>query len=148
MLMMRRSIINLAGYSSVRWRSTVQAQATQPNSGEGVIDPEWTTAKPYKCIPGPSVWQLVTGFAKGGRYAELNLVELHYHLREEYGDLYRIPGWMGRPDILMSFSPEDFEKIYRTEGQWPVRRSFDCMAYYRQQVRPEIFGETNGLVTS
>uniref|UniRef100_A0A182S4Q2 Cytochrome P450 n=1 Tax=Anopheles funestus TaxID=62324 RepID=A0A182S4Q2_ANOFN len=148
-MLMRRSLFMLRGCSSVRWRSA-HAHSMQPSSstGESTIDPEWATAKPYKCIPGPSVWQLFTGFSKGGRYAGLDLIELHYRLREEFGDLYRVPGVMGRPDVVMSFSPEDFEKIFRTEGQWPIRRSFDTMTYYRLKIRPEIFGEMGGLVTS
>uniref|UniRef100_A0A182M3X7 Cytochrome P450 n=1 Tax=Anopheles culicifacies TaxID=139723 RepID=A0A182M3X7_9DIPT len=145
---MRRSLIKFLSCTSVRWRS-VQAQV-QPNGsgGDNAIDPEWATAKPYECIPGLSVWQLFTGFSKGGRYAGLDLIELHYRLREDFGNLYRVPGVMGRPDVIMSFSPEDFEKIFRTEGQRPVRRSFDTMTYYRQQIRPEIFGDMGGLVTS
>uniref|UniRef100_A0A182ISW4 Uncharacterized protein n=1 Tax=Anopheles atroparvus TaxID=41427 RepID=A0A182ISW4_ANOAO len=132
-----------AGTLSVRWRS-VQAQ---PAKAEEAIDQEWETAKPFSSLPGPNVWQLFRGFSKGGRYADISLVEVHKRMREDYGPIFRMPGMMGRRDIVMSFNPDDFEKVFRTEGTWPVRRGMDSMTYYRQKVRPEVFGEMGGLVS-
>uniref|UniRef100_A0A182Q137 Uncharacterized protein n=1 Tax=Anopheles farauti TaxID=69004 RepID=A0A182Q137_9DIPT len=136
-------------HRSVRWRSARAGVAEQARRlPDDTIDPEWVTAKPYESIPGISRWQLVTRFAKGGRYDGLDLTDLHRAMREEFGPLVRIPGVLRRLDAVMSFNPEDFAKVFRTEGPWPMRRSFQTMSHYREVVRPEIFGEMGGLVTS
>uniref|UniRef100_A0A182PZ54 Uncharacterized protein n=1 Tax=Anopheles epiroticus TaxID=199890 RepID=A0A182PZ54_9DIPT len=147
MLMHRTLMKSVRGFS-VRW-SSAQSQ-TQANSlgAENMIDPEWATAKPFKSIPGPNFWQLFKGFSKGGCYDGLNLIELHKCLRKQFGDIYRVPAILGRHDVVMTFSPADFEKVFRTEGQQPMRRSFETMSYYRKEVRPELFGEMGGLVFS
>lgn len=111
------------------------------------VDPEWASAKPYKDIPTPSFREFISAFGKNGRYANLDLVELHSRMWEDYGDIVRFRGMFGRNDIIMTYSPPDIEKVFRNEGQWPIRRGFDSFAYYRQKVRPDIFGETGGLVT-
>lgn len=66
---------------------------------------------------------------------------------EDYGDIIRFKGMFGRRDVIMTYSPPDIEKVFRNEGQWPIRRGFDSFAYYRTHVRPDIFSETGGLVT-
>ncbi|KFB35469.1 cytochrome P450 CYP12F2 [Anopheles sinensis] len=111
------------------------------------VDPEWETARPYSEIPGPSFLQAIKGFQKGGRYADVSLLQLHQRMREDFGDLIRVAGMFGRNDIIMTYRPEDIEKVYRTEGHWPIRRGFDSFTYYRQKVRPDVFGEMGGLVT-
>ncbi|KFB35468.1 cytochrome P450 CYP12F2 [Anopheles sinensis] len=144
--MLRKSLAKVCGSTwSVRWRS-VQAQPASVSTEDG-FDSEWESAKPYSSIPGPNMWQLFRGFAKGGRYADVSLVEVHKRMREDYGTIFKMPGMMGRRDMVMSFNPEDFEKVFRTEGVWPMRRGLDSMTYYRQKVRPEVFGELGGLVT-
>lgn len=47
----------------------------------------------------------------------------------------------------MSFDPDTFETIFRTEGAWPTRRGFDVFAYYRRNVRPEVFKGYVGLLS-
>uniref|UniRef100_A0A182Q9W0 Cytochrome P450 n=1 Tax=Anopheles farauti TaxID=69004 RepID=A0A182Q9W0_9DIPT len=111
------------------------------------VDPEWATAKPYSEIPTPSFREFMKAFGKDGRYANIDLVELHSRMWEDYGDIVRFRGMFGRNDIVMTYSPPDIEKVFRNEGQWPIRRGFDSFAYYRQKVRPDVFGETGGLVT-
>ncbi|XP_052899594.1 probable cytochrome P450 12a5, mitochondrial [Anopheles moucheti] len=135
---LRSSIVPYTA-ASKRWLS---AQAAVDH-----VDPEWATAKPYKDIPTPSLIEFIRGFQKNGRYANLDLVELHSRMWADFGDIVRFRGMFGRNDVIMTYSPADIEKVFRTEGQWPVRRGFDSFTYYRQKVRPDIFGETGGLVT-
>lgn len=75
------------------------------------------------------------------------IVDMHRAIRSDYGDLVRIPGFMGRADTLISFKPSIFEKLYRTEGIFPRRRGMETFIYYRKKVRPEIFEGTGGLLT-
>uniref|UniRef100_A0A182QCA7 Cytochrome P450 n=1 Tax=Anopheles farauti TaxID=69004 RepID=A0A182QCA7_9DIPT len=137
---LRRSIDRSVFLGDAKYQSTFAAK--------DYIDPDWETAKPYKSIPTPKVLKFYKEFSKGGRYDNLNVTELYTRWREDYGDLIRIKGMLGRSDIIVSYRPEDFEKVFRTEGAWPIRRSAETLSYYREKVRPEVFGELSGLLTT
>lgn len=72
---------------------------------------------------------------------------MHRALRADYGEILKIPGLLGRGDTLITFNPKIFEKVFRTEGPYPNRRGLETFTYYRKKVRPEIFGETGGLIS-
>ena len=55
-------------------------------------------------------------------------------------------GNFGQPDVVLTFNAEDFEKVYRTEGVWPMRIGLHTFDHYRKNVRPEIFKGVGGLV--
>lgn len=57
-----------------------------------------------------------------------------------------MPGQFGRKDMVMTFQPDDFKKLFRTEGQWPNRIALDTFVHYRKNVRPEVFKGMGGLV--
>lgn len=59
----------------------------------------------------------------------------------------KLPGLFGRRDVVFAFDPKDFEKVYRTEGQWPIRRGLDTFSHYRQNVRPDVFKNMGGLIS-
>uniref|UniRef100_A0A182IJQ1 Uncharacterized protein n=1 Tax=Anopheles atroparvus TaxID=41427 RepID=A0A182IJQ1_ANOAO len=124
-----------------------QPAANFDSKASEIADPDWTTARPFTEIPGPTFLQAIKGFQKGGRYSGLSLLQLHQRLREDYGDIVRVSGALGKRDLVLTYRPEDFEKVFRTEGHWPVRPGFESFAYYRQKERPEIFGGMGGLVT-
>lgn len=54
---------------------------------------------------------------------------------------------LGRPGMLMSFDVEDAEKVFRFDGQYPFRRALETLTYYRQKVRPDIYGEFGSLLS-
>lgn len=62
-------------------------------------------------------------------------------LRDEFGSITRFPSTFGRSGFLMVTDPNDFELVFRTEGQWPYRRGLNILNHYRQEVRPERFTE-------
>lgn len=68
-------------------------------------------------------------------------------MRKDFGDIVRIPGFLGRADTLITFKPNIFEKVFRTEGPYPRRRGLETFIYYRKKVRPGIFGDTGGLLS-
>lgn len=72
---------------------------------------------------------------------------MHRALRDNYGEIVKIPGLLGRGDTLITFNPKMFEKVFRTEGPYPNRRGIETFTYYRKKVRPEVFGETGGLIS-
>lgn len=72
---------------------------------------------------------------------------MHGKIRDEYGLVAKLPGTFGRRDLILSFDPKDFEKVYRTEGQWPERKGLDSFIHYRKNVRPDVFKNMGGLVS-
>lgn len=59
----------------------------------------------------------------------------------------KLPGIFGRRDVVFAFDPKDFERVYRTEGQWPIRRGLDTFSHYRQNVRPDVYKNMDGLIS-
>uniref|UniRef100_A0A8W7PEZ2 Cytochrome P450 n=1 Tax=Anopheles coluzzii TaxID=1518534 RepID=A0A8W7PEZ2_ANOCL len=137
----KQALINIPA-NPLQYVNTVAAATKQ------YIDPEWSNAKPYKAIPSPKLFAFAKEFKEGGRYYELTGADLFARWRQDYGDLIRIKGMFGRPDMVVTFQPEDFAKVFRTEGAWPIRRSSATLSYYREKVRPEVFGELSGLITT
>lgn len=87
------------------------------------------------------------GIGHLGKYHGLPIVEMHAAMRNDYGNIIRIPGLLGRSDTLLTYKPAIFEKVFRTEGPFPERRGLETFIYYRKKVRPEIFGNTGGLLS-
>lgn len=113
---------------------------------DDAVDPAWASAMPYHKIPGPSVTMMLSGILFQGQTKNLSILDMHRIMRDSYGDLVRVPGVLGRKDTLMSFSPDDYEKLFRTEGQWPNRRGMETFVHYRNKVRPDLFKGMGGLV--
>lgn len=67
-------------------------------------------------------------------------------LRNDFGPTVKLPGMFGKRTIVLTYNPANFEKIFRTEGIWPIRRGNDTFEYYRKQVRPEVFKGRGGLL--
>lgn len=68
-------------------------------------------------------------------------------MNKEYGEITKFPGLLGRPEMIMTYSVEDAEKVFRFDGQYPFRRVIETMAHYRQKLRPDIYGEFGSLLT-
>lgn len=72
---------------------------------------------------------------------------MHQSWKKDFGDIVRIPGFMGRSDTVLTYDPAMVELVFRTEGPLPVRRGLESFNYYRKKVRPEIFGDVGGLLS-
>ncbi|NP_001352282.1 hypothetical protein AWZ03_005275 [Drosophila navojoa] len=131
-----------------------QSQPQQQNHWEELLeatptrsDEEWMKAKDYSALPGPSALRLLSYFLPGGKLHSTNLVQMNRRMREWYGDIYRLPGLMGKTDVVFTYNPKDFEVTYRNEGMWPIRIGLETFTYYRKVVRPDVFGGIGGLVS-
>ncbi|XP_017149626.1 probable cytochrome P450 12b2, mitochondrial [Drosophila miranda] len=110
-------------------------------------DERWQKAMSYGELPGPNGWRMLSYFLPGGKLHNTNLIQMNRRLREMYGDIYRLPGLMGKPDVVFTYNPEDFELTYRNEGVWPIRIGLESFSYYRKVKRPDVFGGIGGLVS-
>lgn len=106
---------------------------------------DYNKAIPYSEIPGPSSFTFFRSLLPGGKYFKKELDEITQGHRQDYGDLFKFPSIFGSFEFITTHRPEDFQTVFRTEGQWPVRTVLDTMVYYRTKVRPDIFGKHAGL---
>lgn len=82
---------------------------------------------------------------KGDLYnAPIDKIQQYY--RKQYGDIVRLPGVFGKRDMLITFDPKMYEIVYRTEGNWPLRRAVEPFEYFRKHVRPELYHGIGGLI--
>lgn len=113
------------------------------------VDVDWESAKPYDTIPGPkNTWELLRLLGPGGRYQNLPMNKLLECYRKDFGTLARFPGVLGQRPMIMTFLPEDVEKVLRTEGKFPFRRPFDSMVYFRKKLRPDLYPAGAGLIVT
>ncbi|EDX13484.1 GD18694 [Drosophila simulans] len=103
-------------------------------------------AKPYADIPGPSKLQLIRAFLPGGRYKNLPVHEMFLDMNRQYGSIFRMPSVAGT-DMVLTMNPQDYEVIFRNEGQYPYRRSFEVMDYFKRVHRREVFDGYDGLTS-
>lgn len=68
--------------------------------------------------------------------------------KEEYGELTKLPGLFGKPEVVMSHEVESREKVFRFDGKFPSRIGLDALNYYRETVRPDIYSEYQSLLSS
>ncbi|XP_055706104.1 probable cytochrome P450 12b2, mitochondrial isoform X2 [Phlebotomus papatasi] len=122
------------------------AQATASDYRADVIEENWKTAKPYSDIPSPSAFKLLFSFLPGGRFNSVPLSVIHENLKKEYGSIYKLKGAFGKRDALILHDPKDYEIVFRTEGNFPMRRLFDTIAYYRKEHRKDRFAKSAGLL--
>jgi cytochrome P450 family 12 len=109
-------------------------------------DTEWKTAKPYSEIPGPSTFGLIRAFAPGGKYHNLNAIDLMTSVQNDYGQIAKLPGFLGKRDMVFLFDPKDIETAFRNDGKYPVRRGLETLEYFRGVYKKEWFEKGAGLV--
>lgn len=128
-------------------QSVLIKYASSSSNGPAV---EYAKAKPYDEIPGPKAYPLIRTaymFLPGGKLYKKDLMEVHLALRKMYGDLVLIRGGFGKADLLLTFSADDSQTIFRNEGQWPFRRGLEVLEYFRTHERPDIFKGKAGLLS-
>lgn len=87
-------------------------------------------------------------FLPGGEFHDASIVDYATAMRNRYGDIFIMPGMFGRSDWVTTFSPKDIEIVFRNEGNWPQRETFGSLTYFRTHIRPDVYGDTLGLVSA
>lgn len=148
--MLRGKLGSRPGIVCGRWLSraadSIETQNGVDNSYMQQSLTEWKFAKPFEELPGPTRWQMLRGFLKGGEYARLDMRELMLLFRQRYGNTFLMPGLFGMPSNVVTFNVENFEKAYRTEGKWPVRPGADAVLHYRKNRADGFFKDCLGLM--
>lgn len=84
----------------------------------------------------------------GGKYKNMDLMDMFEGLRQDHGDIFLMPGVMGAPTFVMTSNPNDFEIVFRNEGIWPHRPGSDSLRYHRDEKRKDFYQGVSGLIPS
>ncbi|XP_065358585.1 probable cytochrome P450 12c1, mitochondrial [Calliphora vicina] len=133
------NLINNNSYATVADVKT--SQPALETSYANSLKEEWSGAKPFDSVPGLSKFQKFRGFMKGGEFHNLSFVDVLSLLRKRYGDIYYMPGLFGSSSNLITFNLDDHEKIFRTEGTYPVRPGNELVKYYRLSRKDNFYAE-------
>lgn len=95
-----------------------------------------------------SKWKLLRSFLPGGRYASMDSTQMLNAFKQDFGNIALLPGLFGRKEFVITHNVEDFEKVLRNEGIWPVRPGSEAMQYHRHVHRAEVFQGTEGLLST
>ncbi|KAM7362618.1 cytochrome P450 CYP12A2-like [Cochliomyia hominivorax] len=134
---------------TLRPQSTAPITATAAlEADETVASKEWENAKPFEEIPSIGKFTLLRRFLPGGKYANLDSTKLMNALKEDLGNIARLPGFFGRKEFVFTHNVEDFEKILRNEGVWPNRPGSEALQYHRHVHRADFFQGIEGLIST
>lgn len=111
-------------------------------------DQSVAAARPLSEVPRPGKLKFLRSFMPGGEFHDKSILEFTMTMRQNYGDIFIMPGSFGRKDTVVTFNTKDIEMVFRNEGIWPHREGFDSLVYFREHIRPDVFGERKGLVAS
>ncbi|KAK6626111.1 hypothetical protein RUM43_006416 [Polyplax serrata] len=81
-----------------------------------------------------------------GHYKLPALDKVMESLYRDYGEIVKVSGLIGHPDLLFVFNPNEIERIFKKEETMPHRPSMPSVKYYKQVLRKDFFGKDAGVV--
>lgn len=81
-----------------------------------------------------------------GSYQTEHIDKLSQNLYETYGEIVKIGGILGRPDMIFLFNPNDIEQTFRQEDLLPLRPSMPSLNYYKHVHRKDFFRNNAGVI--
>ena len=69
-------------------------------------------------------------------------------MNEEYGNIVKMPSLFGKPEMIFSYNDSDNETLLRNESSKPHRYSFEPLKYFREKIRPDVYGGEYGSIAS
>ncbi|XP_046623508.1 probable cytochrome P450 301a1, mitochondrial isoform X1 [Neodiprion virginianus] len=67
-------------------------------------------------------------------------------LHKKYGNVVKIGGLLGRPDMVFLYDADEIERVFRSEEKMPHRPSMPSLNYYKHVLRKDFFGEDAGVI--
>ncbi|XP_065723208.2 probable cytochrome P450 12a4, mitochondrial [Drosophila suzukii] len=149
MLKVRSGISLIQSQKAALLLSTQKRWQTNVATAEAREDSEWLQAKAFDQVPRTNMIALMMKtFMPGGKYKNMELMDMFEAMRQDYGDIYFMPGSMGNPPMLSTHNPKDFEVVFRNEGVWPNRPGDDTLRYHREEYRKEFYQGVTGTLPS
>ncbi|XP_037945860.1 probable cytochrome P450 12a4, mitochondrial [Teleopsis dalmanni] len=136
--------------STLRLIQSTQLTLQQVQASEANLDTdlEWSHAKPFTEIPTNGTFNSIRELMPGGKHYKKNFIKYLSELKEDYGDVFLMPAMLGREAILITHNPEDFERVFRNEGIWPLRPGSKALRYHREKHRADFFENIEGLIST
>ncbi|KAK3923649.1 putative cytochrome P450 [Frankliniella fusca] len=108
-------------------------------------------ARGYNEVPGPrplpmlgNTWRFVPVIGNF-RIEEMDKVCLGLH--RQYGDIVKVAGLLGRPDMVFVFDADLIEQVFRAEDALlPVRPSMPSLDAFKHGIRKDFFGDLAGVI--
>ncbi|XP_020300797.1 probable cytochrome P450 49a1 [Pseudomyrmex gracilis] len=126
---------------------TLAAQQQQVGKQD---DDEMLRFRPYSDIPGPkpipllgNTWRFLPYI---GDFDIQAIDKLSKRLHARYGDIVKIEGLLGRPDMVFVYDADEIERIFRQEERMPHRPSMPSLDYYKHVLRREFFRDNPGVI--
>lgn len=67
-------------------------------------------------------------------------------LHAQYGNIVKIRGLLGRPDMVFVYDANEIERIFRQEEKMPHRISMPSLDYYKHVLRKDFFQANPGVI--
>nr|AAL48134.1 RH04586p [Drosophila melanogaster] len=147
MLKVRSALSLIQSQKATLSLATQKRWQTNVATAEAREDSEWLQAKPFEQIPRLNMWALSMKMSMpGGKYKNMELMEMFEAMRQDYGDIFFMPGIMGNPPFLSTHNPQDFEVVFRNEGVWPNRPGNYTLLYHREEYRKDFYQGVMGVI--
>ncbi|XP_017112201.1 probable cytochrome P450 12a4, mitochondrial [Drosophila elegans] len=147
MLKVRSGLSLIQSHKAALSLSTQKRWQTNAATAEAREDAEWLEAKPFDQIPRTNMISLMMKMSMpGGKYKNMELMEMFEAMRQDYGDIFLMPAFMGNPPFLNTHNPKDFETVFRNEGVWPHRPGNDTLLYHREEYRKDFYQGVMGII--
>ncbi|XP_031772563.1 probable cytochrome P450 49a1 [Apis florea] len=115
-----------------------------------VEEQDWSRCRPYSEIPGPkpipflgNTWRFIPFI---GDFKIQAVDQVSKKLYKQFGDIVKIEGLLGRPDMVFIYDANEIERIFRQEERMPYRPSMPSLNYYKHVLRKEFFKENAGVI--
>ncbi|SPP73984.1 probable cytochrome P450 12d1 proximal, mitochondrial [Drosophila guanche] len=128
--------------------ATGPLRSVRSASAQAQVKVEDVEVRPFSEVPRPGKLQFMRSFMPGGEFSEASVFDFSMVMRQRYGDIFVQPGMFGRKDTVVTYSTSDIATVFRNEGAWPRRETFDSIVYFREHIRPDVYGYSLGLATA
>ncbi|KAL6258761.1 hypothetical protein P5V15_010709 [Pogonomyrmex californicus] len=106
--------------------------------------------RPYSKIPGPkpipllgNTWRFLPYI---GNFEIQAIDKISKRLHAQYGNIVKIEGLLGRPDMVFVYDANEIERIFRREEKMPHRPSMPSLDYYKHVLRKDFFKDNPGVI--
>lgn len=106
--------------------------------------------RPYSEIPGPkpipllgNTWRFLPYI---GNFNIQEIDKLSKRLYDKYGNIVKLEGLLGRPDMVFVYDANEIERIFRREEKMPHRPSMPSLDYYKHVLRKDFFQANPGVI--
>ncbi|XP_065211300.1 probable cytochrome P450 301a1, mitochondrial [Planococcus citri] len=131
-----------------RYRSTISITPQHIENVSSIFNDN--NVRSYDEVPGPKPFPIIGNSWRFlpviGQYKLEEIDLLSQALHRQYGDVVKIGGILGRPDMVFLYDADEIEKIFRNEDVLPFRPSMPSLNYYKHTLRKEFFGDTCGVI--